>query len=52
MLSISGGFEGSPEVVRGLIPMWLQVGGGVLLGGDPTVNITVRGLAPVRVGMP
>lgn len=33
------------EVVRGLAPRWLQVGGVLLLGGEPTVNRTVRGLA-------
>lgn len=35
----------SPEVVRGRVPRWLQVGGVPLLGGEPTVNRTVRGLA-------
>lgn len=34
-----------PEVVRGRVPRWLQVGGVLLLGGDPTVKRTVRGLA-------
>lgn len=40
------GAEGNPpEVVRGRVPRWLQVGGVLLLGGDPTVKRTVRGLA-------
>lgn len=34
-----------PEVVRGRAPRWLHVGGVLLLGGEPTVNRTVRGLA-------
>lgn len=34
------------EVVRGREVRWLQVGGVLLLGGEPTVNTTVRGLAP------
>lgn len=34
-----------PEVVRGRVPRWLQVGGVLLLGGEPTVKRTVRGLA-------
>lgn len=36
----------SPEVVRGREARWLQVGGVLLLGGEPTVNTTLRGLAP------
>lgn len=32
-------------MVRGRVPRWLQVGGVLLLGGDPTVKRTVRGLA-------
>lgn len=35
----------SPEVVRGRAPRWLHVGGVLLLGGEPTVKTTVRGLA-------
>lgn len=35
----------SPDVVRGRVLRWLQVGGVLLLGGEPTVNTTVRGLA-------
>lgn len=27
--------------------MWVQVGGVALLGGDPTVNMTARELAPL-----
>lgn len=38
-----GGYP--PEVVRGRVPRWLQVGGVLLLGGEPTVKRTVRGLA-------
>lgn len=34
------------EVVRGRDVRWLQVGGVLLLGGEPTVNTTGRGLAP------
>lgn len=41
----------SPEVVRGREARWLQVGGVLLLGGEPTVNTTVRGLAP-PIGKP
>lgn len=33
------------DVVRGRVLRWLQVGGVLLLGGEPTVNTTVRGLA-------
>lgn len=34
------------EVARGREARWLQVGGVLLLGGEPTVNTTVRGLPP------
>lgn len=34
------------EVVRGREARWLQVGGVLLLGGEPTVNTTMRELAP------
>lgn len=36
-----------PEVVLVLRTMWVQVGGVALLGGDPTVNMTARELAPL-----
>lgn len=42
---LSSGERASPEVVRGRVPRWLQVGGVLLLGGEPTVKRTVRGLA-------
>lgn len=35
------------EVVLVLRTMWVQVGGVALLGGDPTVNMTARELAPL-----
>lgn len=44
-VGLGGGVGPSPEVVRGRVPRWLQVGGVPLLGGEPTVNRTVRGLA-------
>lgn len=34
-----------PDVVRGRVPRWLHVGGVLLLGGEPTVKRTIRGLA-------
>lgn len=40
------------EVVRGREARWLQVGGVLLLGGEPTVNTTVRGLAPPAAKVP
>lgn len=38
-----------PEVVLVLRTMWVQVGGVALLGGDPTVNMTARELAPLAM---
>lgn len=37
------------EVVLVLRTMWVQVGGVALLGGDPTVNMTARELAPLAM---
>lgn len=39
--------EDLPEVVLVLRTIWVQVGGVALLGGDPTVNMTARELAPL-----
>lgn len=40
------------DVVRGREPRWLQVGGVLLFGGDPTVKSTVLGLEEPAWTMP